>query len=40
MLRPAVHVLTCDLPPFNFIQDRQEVWSCLYNYSIREWDGQ
>ena len=30
-------VLTCDLPP-SFV-DGFQIQSCLYNYSVREWDG-
>jgi hypothetical protein len=29
-------VLTCDLPPSNV--DGFQIQSCLYNYSVREWD--
>jgi hypothetical protein len=36
----GAHVLTCDLPASKFELDGQQVLSCLYNYSIREWDGQ
>jgi hypothetical protein len=36
----GAHVLTCDLPRSMFVSNGQQVLSCLYNFSIREWDGQ
>lgn len=36
----GAHVLVCTLPASRFVKDRVQVTSCLYNYSVREWDGQ
>jgi hypothetical protein len=36
----GAHVLTCDLPRSRFVLNGQQITSCLYNFSIREWDGQ
>lgn len=33
-------ILTCRLPKSYNSVDGKDVTSCLYNYSIREWDGQ
>jgi hypothetical protein len=33
------HVLTCLLPKSNFSKSKQQITSCLYSYSIQEWDG-
>lgn len=33
------HVLTCLLPKSNFSKNKQKITSCLYSYSIQEWDG-
>jgi len=33
------HVLTCLLPKSNFSNNKQQITSCLYSYSIQEWDG-
>jgi hypothetical protein len=33
------HVLTCDLPESRFVSNGQQILSCLYNYSVQEWDG-
>ena len=33
------HVLTCILPKTNFTKNKQDITSCLYSYSIQEWDG-
>jgi hypothetical protein len=32
-------ILTCRLPQSDYTVDGRAVTSCLYNYSIREWDG-
>jgi hypothetical protein len=32
-------VLTCDLPSSFRLNDGSRIQSCLYNYSVREWDG-
>jgi len=32
-------VLTCDLPSSFRLNDGSRIQSCLYNYSVQEWDG-